>query len=392
VSVSQNVKSWAARLADPLSPDGRTALAELRGFDAATFDALLGDTAIQDGVPEVRGPLREVCHRSITKYDGLYDTYISDPYVYAQPLIEVLAAAPPGTRAAGLRDELTSLRLLYPPPTSFPEERVDLRPLATFPRLGALEVEYPCVGGGVCAAMRTLEALSLTRGFDELGLPPWLKRLRLYSPAPSAELAGAMPRSLRELTVDANSARPVRSLESPTALRSLTYRVEHGDDGGELAALLSWASPSLESLRVRGITPRAVRVPSRLRSLSELDLVAYDLAVEPLPALRSARIGAWERLEWHEQPALRELTVSAGTDLRALTSCRNIEVLTIDFLVRKTPGPFPLSMPALRELRLRGGEDLSIVPCYPTLQTIRVDEKTRVDTLPEPLRAIVSYD
>jgi hypothetical protein len=382
----------AAHLADPLSPDGRTALVALRNGDAALFDALLGDSVIEGGVPEVRGPLRDACHRSVTTHDGLYDTYITDDYVYAQPLIEVLAAAPPGTRAAALRDGLTSLRLLYSPPTTFPEHQVDLRPLAAFPRLGALEVQYPCVGGGACGAMRTLEELSLTRGFDELTLPPWLKRLTLFSPTPSAELAGPLPASLREMTLDAHCAASSRRGPSPSGVRSLTYRVENGDTGEELSALLSWVSPSLESLHVQGITPPRVHVPSRLRSLSDLHVLAYDLTVETLPALCRAAIGAWNRIELHAQPALRELTVWAGTDLRALSACRDLEVLTIEFFVKQAPGPFPLSMPALRELRLRGGEDLKTVPCYPRLEVIRVDSKTRVETLPEPLRAKVSYD
>lgn len=114
--------------------------------------------------------------------------------------------------------------------------------------------------------------------------------------------------------------------------------------------------------------------------------------LETLPALCSAEVGAWNRIELHPQPALRELTVWAGTDLRALSSCRNIEALSIVFFARGTPGPFPLAMPALRELRLRGGEDLASVPCYPTLEVIRVDAGTRAETLPEALRAKLSSE
>lgn len=143
------------------------------------------------------------------------------------------------------------------------------------------------------------------------------------------------------------------------------------------------------SARARGVTAKRLVVPARLRALAELAVLAYDLTLETLPALRSAEIGAWNRIELHPQPALRELTVSAGTDLRALSSCPNIEVLSIVFFAQGAPGPFPLAMPALRELRLRGGEDLASVPCYPTLEVIRVDARTRVETLPEALRAKV---
>lgn len=396
MSPEDTLRSLVTRLADPLSPDGRAALAELRKGEATLFDALLGDTVIEGGMPNVRGPLRAACHRSITSYDGLYDTDITDGYVYAQPLIEVLAAAPPASRAAALRDDLTSLRLLYSPPTTSPEHQVDLRSFSAFPRLASLEVQYPCVGGAGCGAIRTLERLSLSRGFDELTLPPWLKQLTLFSrgargPTPSVELAGALSRSLRELTLDGHCAASLSGMDNLSGLRSLTYRVEHADTGDELSTVLGGVSPTtLASLRVEGVTPPRVNVPSRFRALSDLRVLAYDLTIETLPELRRATLGAWKRIELHEQPALRELTVWAGTDLRALSSCRNLEVLTIEFLVKSTTGPFPLAMPALRELRLRGGEDLALVPCYPQLQVIRVDNKTRVETLPEALRAKVS--
>lgn len=359
------------------------------------FDALLGETVIEDGAPDVRGPLRDACHRSTTNYDGLYDTYITDRYVYAQPLIEVLAAAPPASRAAALRDELTSLRLLYSPPTTFPEHVVDLRPLGVFPRLRSLEVQYPCVGGAACGAMRTLEDLSLTRGFDELTLPPSLKRLELFTPDErdaTVQFAGALSRSLGELTVDAKSAARLDGVEGLSGLRSLTFKLERIEDDDALSTLLSRVSPALTTLRVRGVTAGRLLVPARLCALAELNVLAYDLTLETLPALRSAEVGAWNRIELHPQLALRELTVWAGTDLRALSSCRNIEVLSIVFFARGTPGPFPLAMPALRELRLRGGEDLASVPCYPTLEVIRVDAGTRVETLPEALRAKVSSE
>ncbi|MBI5515022.1 MAG: hypothetical protein HY909_14695 [Deltaproteobacteria bacterium] len=393
MSLGDDLGSLAARLAEPLSADGRTALATLREGDAALFDALLGETVIADGAPDVRGPLRDACHRSTTNYDSLYDTYITDRYVYAQPLIEVLAAAPAASRAAALRDELTSLRLRYAPPTTSPEHVVDLRPLRAFPRLRSLEVQYPCVGGASCGSMRALEVLSLTRGFDELTLPPWLKRLELFTPDErdtTVQLEVARSRSLRELTVDAKSAARLNGVERLSGLRSLTFKLERCEDGDALSTLLSRVSPTLTTLRLRGVTAQRLLVPARMCALAELHVVAYDLTLETLPALRSAEIGAWKRIELHPQPALRELTVSAGTDLRALSSCRNVEVLSIEFSARGTPGPFPLAMPALRELRFRGGEDLAWVPCYPTLEVIRVDAKTRVETLPEALRAKVS--
>lgn len=377
---------------DARDADGKSALATLRAGDEALFDALLGETVIADGAPDVRGPLRDACHRSTTNYDSLYDTYITDRYVYAQPLIEVLAAAPPASRAAALRDELMSLRLLYSPPTTSPAHVVDLRPLGAFPRLRSLEVQYPCVGGAACGAMGTLEELSLTRGFDELTLPPRLERLELLTPderSAAVQLAGALSRSLRELTVDARSAARLSGVETLSGLRSMTFELERIEDGDALSTLLSRVSPTLTTLRVRGVTAKRLVVPARLRALAELAVLAYDLTLETLPALRSAEIGAWNRIELHPQPALRELTVSAGTDLRALSSCPNIEVLSIVFFAQGAPGPFPLAMPALRELRLRGGEDLASVPCYPTLEVIRVDARTRVETLPEALRAKV---